>query len=437
MSGCSTASDRRGAEYAGTAGRPGLILAIALLGAGSAAAELELPEPLELSAVAALARENRDEIAAARARAAAARERPAIVHALESPMLSASVDHYPFDMMEESMSQGRYDRSFSIEQSFPLSGIRGHRRRAAEADALRLQAVADTTELAIELEAITAFLMLHEKRSMVLVADEQLALAQDLARAAAARYAAASGGQADLLRAEAEAARAGAEREALTAETGAAEAMLNAALGRSGGAPVPALVSSAREVPPPSSAAVLEAALRNRPELRGGAAELQRAGAELDVMRSMYRPMASVRVGHASTMAEGDGAMLMVGISLPIWGGSLRAGVREAAAMEVMARADLAAMRRMVEGEVTVARERVESSRVRFRALRDDVVPRVRMAVRSAIAAYESGQSDMVGVIESMRALWSVEADLVMADADLALAWAQLDRAAGGLDRLQ
>jgi outer membrane protein, heavy metal efflux system len=400
----------------------------------SAAEEVELPDPLRLVDVTRFARENRDEIAAARARAAAAGERPISVSALEDPMVSLSLDHYPFDMMDDMGLNGRYDWSYSVEQRFPFSGVRGHRRRAAEAEAARLRAEADRTTLEIELDATSAFLMLQERRQMAGVAQEQLTLSRQLTAAAAARYATGQTSQSDLLRAEVEAARAEAQLYAIEAEIRSAEAMLNASLGRDVPSPVPPLASVPRDAAPPTAAEAVDMALYNRPELREGAAEIDRADAEADVMRSMYRPMGMVRVGRASTMVEGDGFMLMVGVSLPIWRTSLRAGVREADAMQRMARADLAAMRRMVEGEVVAAREQIDAMRVMFRALRDDVVPRAQSAVQSALAAYQSGQSDMVAVVESMRALWSIQAELVMAEVELGLAWARLDRATGGMD---
>ena len=75
----------------------------------------------------------------------------------------------------------------------------------------------------------------------------------------------------------------------------------------------------------------------------------------MQVMRDMFRPMATIRTGPAYTMAEGRGWMAMVGISLPIWRGKLRAGVAEAEAMRAMSEADLRAMTRMIEGDAAVA----------------------------------------------------------------------------------
>jgi outer membrane protein TolC len=174
---------------------------------------------------------------------------------------------------------------------------------------------------------------------------------------------------------------------------------------------------------------VQSAAVENRPELRAGAAEVARAAAEIDVMRAMYRPMMMIRGGPSSTMAEGSGVMIMIGVSVPIWRERLRSGVAEAVAMQGMARADLEAMRRMIEGEAVAAREGVNASRIRLDAVRKEVVPRARMAVEAALAAYSAGRSTLVPVIESSRALWDVRSELVMADRALAEAWVRLERA--------
>jgi len=105
-------------------------------------------------------------------------------------------------------------------------------------------------------------------------------------------------------------------------------------------------------------------------------------------MQAMYAPMAMIRTGPAYTMAEGKGWMVMVGISIPLWRGKLRAGVAEADAMVDMATADLEAMRRMAEGQARGARERVAAARARFVALRDDIVPRAEQAIAPTLASY-------------------------------------------------
>jgi outer membrane protein TolC len=401
------------------------VLALLLVGAFPALADAEeaLPQPLAIEDVLAIARSSRAEILAARARARAAAQRPAIVSALDEPTIELAVDHLPFSGMGA-------DWSVTVEQAFPLSRIRGNRARSARAAARRELAEVDAVTLDVELDAARSFWMLGEARASAVIVDRQHAVAAELVSAATARYAANLGAQADVLRAEIEVTRLDAERRATAAQVRAAEVMLNTSLGRGADLPIPELDVAIRDTAPPSTDGVVAGAHR-RPELRGGSAEVERAEAEVRVMRSMYAPMAMVRTGPASTMAEGRGWMVMVGISVPLWRGTLRAGVDEATAMVDMATADLEAMRRMVEGEARSARELVIARLERYRALRDEVVPRAEQAIAPMLAAYSAGQVPLVSVVEAAQALWTAQRELVMAHAELGVAWARLRRASG------
>lgn len=390
----------------------------------SARAEVALPAPLSAQDVAALARSRRSELIAAKARARAAAERPTIVSALDEPTISVSLDHVPFNLMG-------LDGSVTVEQTFPLSRVRGNRKRAAEAGARREIANAARVGLVIELDAVEAFWMLAQLRATAEIAARQHGLAKQLEAAALARYSSNTGTQSDVLRAQIEAIRIAAEQRALAAEVRGAEVMLNTSIARDPSSPIPELDVSVPEGEPPTSTRVARAS-QARPELRAGRAEIEQAEAEVRVMKSMYAPMAMVRTGPAYTMAEGEGWMLMIGLSIPIWRGKLRAGVAEANAMVDMATADLDAMRRMADGEARSARETVAAARERYRALRDDILPRAEQAIAPTLAAYSAGQVPLVSVIEAAQVLWMSQRDLVVARAELGTAWARLRRASSG-----
>jgi outer membrane protein TolC len=414
-------SRRRARSLIGTS----IALLLLVLASTVHAQELDaLPSPLRLEDVLAYGRSHRQEIVAARARARAAGERPAIVSALEDPMVMPSVDHLPF------MLHG-VDASLMVEQRFPLSGILGNRRRAAEADARRFRAEADRVTQDVQLDAARSFLMLRERREMARVLDEQVALARQFVAAASARYSSGTGNQPEVLRAEIEVARFEGAIRTIRAEVTAAEAMLNTSLGRPADAMVPPLEATVVTTEPGAWAEVRDTTLRRRPELEVGRAEISRAQAEISVMESMYWPMAMVQTGPAYTMSDKWGWMATVGISIPLWRGRLNAGVREAQAMEDMARADLRAMTRMAEGEVATARQQVLAARQRVLALRDDVLPRARQAIDPSVSAYAAGTMPLVSVIDTAQALWSIEAELVSAEFELGLAWARFQRAQG------
>jgi outer membrane protein TolC len=387
-----------------------------------------LPTPLGLADVIRLAGERRDEIEAARARTRAAEARPAIVSALDDPMVSPSLDHLPF------MLDGA-DVSVTIEQQIPLSGIRRHRRASALADIDRLRAEVSRTTLDVGIEAASAYLMLQERRRTAALLNEQIAFARDVINAANARYASGTAPQSDVLRAEVEVARLEALARALVGEVRGAEAVLNASLALDADNRVPPLapLTLAQTVPAWS---VIRRALTSRPELTAGRAEIARAEAEIQVMRDMFRPMATIRTGPSYTMAEGSGWMAMVGLSVPMWRSKLRAGVAEAEAMRAMSEADLRAMTRMVEGEAAAAVGQLQAARDRQVALNTDVLPRARMAIEPAVASYASGQLPLVSVIEAIQALWLVQSELITADTQLGLAWARLGRAIGSYEAI-
>jgi outer membrane protein TolC len=387
-----------------------------------------LPAPLSLGDVIRLAGERRDEIQAARERMRAGEQRPAIVSALEDPMISPALDHLPF-------MWGGANVSLTIEQQIPLSQIRRHRRASALADVDRLRADANRTALDVGIQAANAFLMLQERRRTEALVSEQLVFARDVVTAADARYASGTAPQSDVLRAEVEVARLAAQSRSLVSEVRGAEAMLNTSLALDADASVPALASLALVQPPPSWSAV-KAALTSRPELVAGRAEIVRAEADVAVMRAMYRPMAIIRTGPASTMTDGKGWMAMVGLSLPIWRGRLRAGVAEAQAMRAMSEADVRAMTRMIEGDAAAALNQLQAARDRQAALATDVLPRARMAIEPAVAGYTAGRLPLVSVIEAVQALWLVQADLIAADTELGLAWARLGRAIGSYEAI-
>ena len=401
-----------------------------VLGASAAAGQVPetapLPSPLDPATVMRVAHLRRPEIAGARARAAAAAQRPKIDSALPDPMIMVSMDHLPIPIMG-------IDGSISVQQEFPLSGVRGDRRRAAEAEAARWNADARRVAQDVEPEALDAYYMVAERRGLAPILDEQIALVGQLAALARAHLASGQGTEADVLRLDNERARLDADRQALGSEIRSAEAMLDTALARAPDAPVPELAWTDDLSEPPSLDTLVRQGLARRPELAAARAERSRAQAEVDVMESMYTPMAIVRAGPAYSMLEGPGVMAMVGISVPIWRDRLGAGVTEAQSMVTMANSDIEATQRMISGSIAASREAVLAERTRLLSLRNDVLPRSRLVIESAVGSFGAGQGPMVAVLDATRDLRDVRMQELMVRARLGTAWAKLRRETGDL----
>lgn len=404
----------------------GIIAATCLLSSTFAVAQelVGLPSPLNVEQAVRLARQRRSEILAARARANAAAQRPAQVAAPPDPMIMVSVDHLPFALHGA-------DVSAQFQQDFPLSRILSHRRRAAEAGAVGARAELSRAGLDVELDAARAFFMLDERRRTSAVLEEQLALAARLVAATLARFSSGRGSQGDVLQAQSEQARLRAERQALDSEIRGAEAMLRATLALPQETPIPPLASAESQIPPLAPSALVQTALSRRPELAVMRAEQQRARADVDVMRSMYVPMGFVRTGPAYTMTDGAGWMLMLGVSLPVWRGRLRAGVAEAQAMVQMADAEVQATSVMITGEAAAAREEVAAAQARLGAIQREVLPLSQKGAQSQLAGYAAGQVPLASMLLAFRTLLEARIDEVMAQVNLGLAWSRLRRAVG------
>lgn len=415
---------RRLQRSARSAGRTCATAPLAILLLGSLAQAQPTPT-LTLELVLFEARAHRQEIGAAQARAEAAAQTPKIVRALPEPMVMGGLDHLPFSLMGANYS-------VQLQQDFPLSRIRGHREQVALREAEALRAKTATTALDVEAAAVRSFLMLVEAQRMHAVVTDLKKLATQVHSAVQARVSTGQGGLGESVRAEVEVARLQGELDALDREVAGAWAMTEASMGHAAvGATVPLAVLETPTGAPPEVAALLATAIDQRPELAQMRALREAARANVEVMGSMYYPMAFVRVGAAKTMSDGPGAMAMVGLTLPIWREKLGAGVAEASAMEAMAEAELGAMQTMVGGEVGAGREKVLAARARFLASRDRIVPLSRQAVELSLNSYVTGQQPLVSVLDALRIQGEVQMDSVRAEVQLALAWIEMSRATG------
>ena len=141
--------------------------------------------------------------------------------------------------------------------------------------------------------------------------------------------------------------------------------------------------------------------------------------------------MAMVRVGMADTMTAGRGYMLMVGVTIPIWFNRLNAGVREARAMATMADADREAMLRMIQGELAAALESLRGAASNYQAYQSDLIPRVERTLAPVMTEYAGGRLPLSAVLETNKALWSVQEEAVMAETALGLGWSRWRSALG------
>jgi len=144
-----------------------------------------------------------------------------------------------------------------------------------------------------------------------------------------------------------------------------------------------------------------------------------------DIMTGLW---ANQMIGGYATMGG------MIGFTLPVFGasrGSHRGSAFDARADS--AREQAAAMRAMIRAEVADALVKVETATRQLDFIETVAVPKAHESFDAALARYGAGALDIVGVLDSQRALQSVEIVLVDARVQRALAVAELEHAIGGV----
>jgi outer membrane protein TolC len=366
----------------------------------------------------------RERLAAAEARVGQARRPPDPM--IEFGVMNRSLPRFGKDS-PVAMDQVR------ISQMIPIGGKQGAAvsaaRERATADAgqveevrrlVRWRATADL----IDLDRIDRVGALLEAFTPAL---------RSLGDVVSARYAVGLAEQADVLRAQLEAARFAEEVVMLEADRRATVARLNAMALRAPGTRIDAIELPRRPDSILAVAQMVEAARERRPLLTVRRATRLAAGS--DRRRAAMERWPDLEVGLAygqQPMFDGPGTDRMlsvtIGARLPIWSGSRQVQMRrEAEAMERMAAAEVLATEAETQarvGELAAAADRAARLMTLYRGTLN---PQNRIAVASALAGYRAGLVDLETVISSQLDAFRAEIDLARFEADHAQALAELE----------
>jgi outer membrane protein TolC len=268
---------------------------------------------------------------------------------------------------------------------------------------------------------------------------EASALARDFVRRAEARYNAGTTPKLDLVRAQAELARAENDLIANERDVANARAALNRLVGRPLGAPIAAADSLAVPPAPPDLERLVAAALAARPELADLKSQQEGARAATGLAREYWLP--DLTIGISRDYADPGPGVLFTGVSLPIplffWQHS-RGEIGEARHREL----ELAAAYRDLEGQVGQdLRAAYASAAAALRQavyIRDQLLPLARQAYRIASVSYGLGGSSALELLDARRDLLDAESQYTDALAAANSTRAELERAAATpLDTLE
>lgn len=393
---------------------------------GLAAASPVLSAPLTLAEAERLALERDAGAAAYEAEAASYDERAVAARQLPNPEARVGVVNVPvdsFSLSEEEMTM----LEIGVMQRFPWDRGPESQRLGALSEGQRAQAAMRRREV-LKNVRVAWFEAAATRRTGEKVAEQRRWLEQ-MTAASRSMYASGEGGQAQILGARLE--RAMLDERELELRQMAAER--NAALARWLGPGT----ETQLELPRPGAPAplpALEARLRAHPTHAGFAAQAAAADAEVEMARARSRPEFALDVGYGFRQGAGmegdarpDMLTAMVTFELPIFPKNRQR--RELAAARSMQRsAELMGEdnHRMLEMSLREAHAKATLAHEMLALLEQTVLPTARAAADAALGEYREGEGGIDPVIAAARARLEAELRHVRAQADLAVATADI-----------
>jgi outer membrane protein TolC len=316
----------------------------------------------------------------------------------------------------------------------PLFGKRGLMSDAASAGARMAEQNAVAVERNLRAEVKKTYAIIFSAQRRIDVNTENQRLLTQIVESARTKYSVGLVTQGDLLKVQVELAKLQNERAELDQQLVNANSMMNAL--RSAPATTP--IGRVADIPLAKISDTLEdlmaRSMENRPELRGMKYELEMNNAELAASERERLPDLMVR-GMYKQMREGTdqwAAMLSINIPFAPWASGKYSGKIEENSLAARAtEQSFADMKNMIQAEVRDMWARTSSKWQQIERFRQVMLPQAEQSLQSTLAAYETGRSDFLSLIDSYRMVQMLKMDYYMLVGEYFANVAQLERATG------
>jgi outer membrane protein TolC len=385
-------------------------------------------ETLRLADLIAGVRSDNPELRAARELARAAAAAPRRERAYDDPTFSYESWNFP-----NSFALDRADNNiFRLSQKVPFPGKRSLAGRIAEHEAERVADLAASVELDVILAAKRAFFALWSAHENLRIYEREKQLLQRFAHIAEQNYAVGKVLQTDVLRAQVEITGIGhrVNTAQLTIDTAGAElnALLNREPNRDVGIPE-------GQDPPQldlNPIALIELALKKRPEMSAQRASIAREQRALDLAERQYWPDFEFSLSRFVNEGTEDGFGAMASITVPLaYRSKYAAGVTEAEARLAAAKAETLQVESQIRREVQQAFAEAQTALAHYALFVTTHIPQAEQVLRVTESGYQAGSASFLDLIDTARVIESVHLEHVAAQAEFAMAHADLERAVG------
>ncbi len=388
---------------------------------------LDGPE-CHLETVLVYSQQHNPALQAARERVRAASEHPLQAAALDDPVLSYEGFNIP-----ENFAFTRTDNTIlKLSQKFPFPGKRRLRREIATREIAIAEAELRLVEMTIRTEVTKAYSDLWQAHQHLRIYAREKELMAQCATIAEKKYAVGQASQPDVLRAQVELTRLVTRVTTETLRLEEITATLNGLLSRS----PEATLGVPRDMPTSevelTFAELTELTLKNRPEIVGHSEAMERDTSVLALARKASFPDFEVAAARFFNAARKDGVGVMFSATIPLANREkYDAGVAEARARLNARKADLRAAQDTALAEVKRALVRARTAVELLHLFTQIHIPQAEQSLASSRLSYQTGNLDFLSLIDSLRGIEQVHLEHVGAAADLARAYADLERAVG------
>lgn len=373
-----------------------------------------LPEEAKLEDYVRYALGHHPDLEAAFQRWRAAVERIPQARTLPDPRVSLAIVLDQVDSSAEYMGE-----QYTIEQMFPWFGtlaLGGDMALArAHAEAQRYEA----TRLQVVDQVSRAYFEYAFQCHAALIAGENLGLLVDLEAVTRTMFRTGAATLADVNRAQIEIGRLDDQVRSLEDLVGVAAAELNAALGRSVHARLPATpvrptLHVMAALPGNTDAQWLALARQNNPELGAARHDAEQQHLAIALARKSFFPDVAVGVEYArdgsarlAMLDQGGADMIagMISVSVPIWRRKYEAGVREAQALASEAHRRIESREIRLEADLKRALVNHRDSLRKLQLYGDTLLPMARQTLTTTEMAYRAGSASFSDLIDTQRVL--------------------------------
>ncbi|MFA3783412.1 TolC family protein [Melioribacteraceae bacterium 4301-Me] len=281
----------------------------------------------------------------------------------------------------------------------------------------------------------SAYYELYLVQRKIEINKENQELLRQFIEIASEQYKVGMGKQPDIIRAQTELSSLINDEVNLYKEKRDVETMLNTILNRPPYQPFKEIDSIYEDIPEFKYQQLLPVALSYRPELKGMKFNIEMYKSELKASELEFYPDIMVRVMYKNmTDTKNDFWSAMVGVNVPIafWSKDKYSGKVEENQLNIKtAEEQFNSMKNMISYEVQNAIVKLETNRNLYNLNKNTVIPQAEQTLQSTLAAYKTGKTEFLMLIDAYRMLFMAKLDFYMSEMNLMLAKAQLEQAVG------